>query len=100
MTATIVHANLKTTMVPNIPYFVLIALRYFEILKPMKREWYIASHQHKLLSFSHPNEYESIHQEHGSIFYVLGYYVDNCRRLEMLQPIQATVPRHPYFIQM
>ena len=39
MTATLADANLETTMVPKIPYFVLIALRDFEIWKPMKREW-------------------------------------------------------------
>lgn len=84
MIAIVADVNLKTRMVPKIPYSVLKALRDFEILKPIKREWYIASHQHKLLSVSHPNEYESIHQEHGSIFDVPSYYVDNCRRLEVL----------------
>ena len=70
--------------------------------KPMERKWLLASHQHSLLRTSDPKLYKStkeivLYYKEASVDY---RHDDIWGRLKVLQAIQATVPGHPYIVQM
>lgn len=72
------------------------------VVKPMEREWLLASHQHSLLYASDTKLYKSIgkiesYYKEASVDY---HYDDIWGRLKVLQAAQATVPGHPYIVQM